>query len=523
MKQIIIFLTFFTLFFGGFMKQAHCRFLKLCLDRDIRSVIPYEAGDVHSTHVTGMLYEGLMRKDRGGNLICAVADSYEISEDKKTYIFKLKKTFWSNGDRVTAYDFAYSWKKQIDPQFGCSLGCDFYGIKHARACAKGEKSMDALGIRVKDDLTLIVELEYPNPYFLSFVSSRSYLPVNSKADADPDRKKKERVNNGPFTLKDWKINYGLTLEKNPTYWDAKHVQLEGIEVQILPDTITQLNLYEKRRVDYVGSPLSLFLNPESLLNHPLKKDLSAKETSSVFCLVINTKVFPFSNQKLRQALSLAIDRQAIVEGLLDQSATFASGFLSGSLKVRENPLIEKRANPEKAKKLFEQALKELNIKPNEFPSIVLSYRSLLQTERLMMVIQSQWKKILGVNVELRKSDYKIHMDSLFSGNYQIGEVIWCSKVYDPSYVLSFFRGKHLRTNIPNWDCVEYCHTLNAADDEAEKEQRIKHIRKAEEIFLSEMPLIPIYFTKGLWLQNPQLKGVIVSDLGEIDFKEAYFE
>ena len=163
----------------------------------------------------------------------------------------------------------------------------FYAIKNAKACAEKKASIDQVGIHALDDLTLTIELETPNPYFLSFIASRSYLPVNSKIDKTQNQK--ELVSNGPFLLKKWTPGYEILLQKKPTYWDAKHVYLKGIRIQIIPETMTQCDLYQKRQVDYIGSPLSLFFDPDLLLKHPLKNELKTKETATVFCLMVNTE------------------------------------------------------------------------------------------------------------------------------------------------------------------------------------------------------------------------------------------
>ena len=492
------------------------RTLRVATEKDFRSAIPYLASDYHSMQLVRMLYDGLLLKNSEGEIVPAVAKSYDISADKKIYTFHLKKTFWPNGDPVTAHDFAYSWKKMLDPKSGLPLACDFHLIKNGKKCSEEKVFINDVGIYVKDDWTLIVELEYPNSHFPSFVASPSYLPVHSGIDSGKKNKSENPVSNGPFLLKKWKSDYSITLVKNVNYWDAKNVHLDGIEIQIIPDPTTQLDLYDQGKLDYIGAPLSDFADPDSLQGRSFQK----KETSSVACLMINVNAHPFSNKKLRQALSLALNRQEIIDHVLRVGAAPATGFLSGCLKLSNETYI--RENKKEAKRFFAAALKELKLTHKNFPVLSISYRNLPQTAKVMAAIQQQWEKTLGIHIKLKPRDFPAHMAALFAGDYEIGDVAWCSKVEDPSYVLSFFLDKDAKINLPNWDCPEYRRLLTLARTETNNERRRDLIKQAEGILLEEMPLIPLYFPEGVWLQKSHLNGVTVSRLKEVDFKEVGF-
>lgn len=486
------------------------RTLKVATEKDFRSATAYLASDYHSMQLTKMLYDGLLRKNSEEKIVPAVAKSYEVSKDKKTYTFYLKKTFWSNGDPVTAKDFASSWKKMLDPKSGLPLACDFHLIKNGKKCSERKVSIDDVGIYVKDDSILIVELEHPNPHFPSFVASSSYLPVH------PSDAPKNPISNGPFLLKKWKPNYSIALEKNSAYWDAQNVHLDAIEIQIIPDPATQLDLYDQGKLDYIGAPLSDFTDPDSLQGRNFKK----KETSSVACLMINIDAHPFGNKKLRQALSLALNRQEIIDHVLRVGATPATGFLSGCLKLSSETLVKE--NHSQAKRLFAAALQELKLTHENFPVLTISHRNLPQTAKIMAAIQQQWEKTLGIRIQLKPRDYAAHMAALFAGDYAIGDCAWCSKVKDPIYVLSFFLDKEAKINLPNWDCPEYRRLLTLASIEGNDEKRQDLIKQAEVILLEEMALIPLYFPEGVWLQKSHLNKVAVSRLKEVDFKEAVF-
>ncbi len=514
MKPLMLLISLFyaSTLLSGAMKETQLSQVSICIDRDLISTDPRRATTFSSGQIVRMLSSGLLEKEGSGKIIPALARSYTLSDDKKTYTFTLKKTSWSNGDPVTAHDFARAWLTTIDPKRGHHLACDFFAIKNARACAEGKCPLSEVGIQVKDPYTLAVTLEYPNPYFPSFVASPTYLPIHKSADSF---EKTPLISNGPFLLNHWKQGYEIAFKKNPTYWDAGRVKLKSLRMEIISDPLTALGLYRRGKLDYIGAPLSLFVNIDQLSK---KASINQTAIASVSCLMLRTDLYPLTNKHFRQALSAAIDRQAIADHILRLEGTPATGFLSGCLKVSKRNYLEKKQ--ERAKELFDKALKELGISRKQLPTLTLSYRSLPQTERVIVAIQEQWSRILGLQVELKKADHATHISNLHAGNYQIGEVSWRSKSYDPSYVLSFFREKTLKTNLCRFDCKPYDALLTQAEREVNEQKRKQLLAQAEALLLDEMPLIPIYFAHALWMQHARLQGVTVSDLGEIDFKGA---
>lgn len=267
------FIVYFTLLFLGSctklipphkqMENAPAeRYLNISFHTEVQSFDPRVGIDYPTVFALKMLFEGLMYIGPDKKPHPAIAQSYEVSSDGKTYIFHLRPSYWSNGDKVTAYDFAYSWKKVIDPDHQALTSDSFYPIKNVGAILKREKPLDTVGIRVLNANTLQIELENPTPYFLELLATSPYFPVNAKVDQNSKDwahlDGNAFVCNGPFHLKKHLFNNEIIVEKNPYFWDVEKIRLPGIRISIIRDSQTQLNLFEKKKLDWFDCSFTRF-------------------------------------------------------------------------------------------------------------------------------------------------------------------------------------------------------------------------------------------------------------------------
>ena len=225
---------------------------------DIPTLDVSKAEDTVSSEVLMNTMEGLVKLDKDGKIIPGVAESWEKSEDGKTWTFKLRKdSKWSNGDTVTAKDFEYSWKRTLDPATASTYGFIMYDIVGAEDYNLGKvNNADGVGIKAIDDYTLQVELVRPVHYFDSLMFFKTFLPQNQKAveqfGQEYGTDKDKMVYNGPFTLTEWKLQDMYTMSKNPNYWDANSVKIDKVNTKIVKDANAALNLYETGEIDIVG-------------------------------------------------------------------------------------------------------------------------------------------------------------------------------------------------------------------------------------------------------------------------------
>ncbi|UFJ40923.1 peptide ABC transporter substrate-binding protein [Brevibacillus humidisoli] len=482
---------------------------------------PGLAEDSTSGAVIRATFDGLTRLNAEGKPVESVAEKIEISDDLKTYTFHLRDSQWSNGDPVTAHDFEFAWKRVLNPATASNYAYQLYYIKNGEKYNKKQEGItaDDVGVKAIDEKTLQVELENPTPYFLELTAFYSYMPVNKKVvEANPKwaNEAATHVGNGPFKMENWEHKNKMTLVKNDKYWDKNAVKLDRIEFSMIEDENTELSMFLNDELDWAGKPLGLL--PLDAIP-PMKDEgkLHVKEIAGVYWYKFNTEQAPFNNAKIRKAFSYAIDRQSIVDNVTQAGEVPALGALPGSMAVNPGGLF-KDHDVETAKKLLAEGMQELGI--SELPPITLSYNTADNHQKIAQAIQDQWKQSLGVDVQLKNTEWKVYIEDLHEGNYQVGRMGWLGDFNDPINFLELFKDKYGGNNDTRWENARFKELLEKSQTETDPAERKKLLAQAEQIFIDEMPVAPIYFYTHAWVQNEDVKDVVIDGLGFIDFKWA---
>lgn len=499
--------------------------INLNIESEPPSLDPRKATDLTSAIVLKMLYDGLTRLGTNGKSRPSSAESIIISNDLKKYTFKLRnQLFWSNGDPVTAYDFEYAWKWTLTPGNNATYAYQLYVIKNGKAAKTGEVAIDEIGVHAVDDKTLIVELENPTPYFLELTSLMMFYPIHRKMDAIPDQFSQEGtlITNGPFSMTSWKHNNEIIVKKNTAYWDASSVTLDKIRLLMVPDANTELNMFEKGELDWAGTPLSIGLPSDAIPQLKELGQLHIKAHAATYFYELNTERFPLNHQKLRKALAYAIDRKAIIENITQSNQIAATGILPTPLALQSEPYFQDN-DIAGARQLFQEFLKELHMDVKDLPILTLSYNTSEGHHRIAQAIQQQWKKALGITIQLENLEWKVYLDKLKNGDFDIARMSWVADFNDPITFLNSFTYKQTAANNTGWENAEYTKLIGEASIESNHKKRREILNQAEKILVNEMPIIPIYYLMNCYLKNPRLQNVLLSGLGDIDFKWAYME
>lgn len=457
--------------------------------------------------------EGLTRLAPGGSPELALAEKIDISGDGLTYTFTLREAYWSNGQPIVSYDFKNSWLKVLDPTFAAYNPDYLFIIKNAKQTYDKILDYSLVGIETPNEKTLKITLEYPAPYFLELIANKTFFPVHPSA--------KGKISCGPFVIKKWLYQDKIVLKKNPHYWDKESVKLDKMELHIIEDEMTQLSLFEKGKLDWVGAPLSL-LPLDSLDKLKNLSSFHSFRTASLYFYSFNTKKFPLDNLKLRKALAYAINRKELIKYVSQGEEEPAFSLLSSKIHGLHKKYFED-GDLKEARKLFKEALDEMRLTEDTFPTLVLSYPSVHARHVMAQAIQQQWQKSLGIKVVLESKEWQVFLSDLNNRNYEIGALGRGTHHLDPIYFLSLFKTKNQATNRTGWENQQYIDMLDKSCFVRDQEAREKLLQEAEELFISEMPIAPIFFPTNYYLKNPQLKGVFLSDVGSVDFKWAYFE
>jgi len=485
--------------------------------KDEPQTLDRQARDLSAMTLIRMLFEGLTRVNPKGDPELALAEKVETSSDLKTWTFFLRKARWTNGDPISAHDFVSTWKQCLDPLFPSDMASQLYVIKNARLAKEGKALFNDVGIHALDSQTLQIELECPTPYFLSLIASPPFFPVHPQMNGE---KSDTLISNGPFSLKKWKHQDHLELVKNKTYWDAQAVQLKGLQLIMVPED-TELMMFEKQELDWAGSPLS-FIPVEAIKAFAQKNKLKSQEMLGTHFLRINTQSPPLNHPKMRQALSVAIDRQSIIDHVVQGNQTPATGIVPIALGLRKTPYFED-GNIQQARQLFQEALDELKLSAKAFSNVVLLYRATERNHLIAQALQQQWFQAFGMRIQLESMEGKVYFDRVSKQDYQLAISSWVADFEDPINFLEVFKYKEGRSNNTFWENPLFASLLDQSLSMVDPIKRYALLADAEQILVQEMPLIPLFYYNMLYMNRDEIQGVVLSKSGQLDFKWAYVD
>lgn len=487
-----------------------------CINKEPVSLDPRKGNDVVASQIHFMLFEGLVRVNPDMTISLGQAESYEISPDKKTYVFHLRDACWSDKSPVTSYDFEASWKSILDPCFPSPDAYLLYCIKNARLAKMRHISKEYIGIQSIDAKTLVIELEYPVPYFLHIAASSVLLPINAKKDQEDIKWSSHLQNfisNGPFQLKRWALNEQVVLQKNPHHHRAHEITLDHIIIDILDSEMKAFELYLKGRYDVIGSPFTYF--PCDQL------DMLKAERIVSFFPVAGTKFLSFNtsrgvlqNTNIRRALAYAISRKTIIERITKFNEKEALNVIP-SLLVSDHVAYFMDGDELTAKECFRKGVQELNI--NQVENISLTYVASELNHILAQELQHIWLRVLGIDIVLKAIDFKMLHAYAQQGEYDIALFVWLADYGDPMSILERFTDKENPRNYPKWENARYDHCLREARAMAASNQYGKKLREAEEILIDEMPFTCLFHESFAFLISSKIHNFTVSPIGHIHF------
>ena len=477
------------------------------------SLDPRKARDLPTATYLNMLYDGLFRLDFHGNPQPAIAESVQISPDQKIYTFKLRKTYWSNGDPLTAGDFVRTWTSILDPQFPAPNAYQFYVIKGAKAAKEGSSLLSEIGLSAPDPYTLVVELEAPLSYFQELVSTFFFFPIHSQSSAG------NVIANGPFLLRSWEPRNAFIVVKNPRYWDAHEVRLDGVIVQTL-DEHTALRMFENDELDWAGSPMGT-LPQDSIQTLRRQQNLQITQGAGTHWFRFNTEKPPFNNANMRKAFNLAINRKAIVEHITQGYQKPATALVPPALGLRANAYYADN-DVTGAWVAFQESLAEQDLSKDDLPSVSLYYGASDRNHKIAQAVQQQWSKALSIQVNLQSLEGQLLREKLKTNDYQIAAGSWFADFNDPINFLEIFKFKSNPTNSTGWENSTYAELLNKSSSEKDKQKRNSLLEQAEKVLMEHMPVAPLFFSAFNYVKDESLLGVYFCDLGYLDFKYAFF-
>jgi oligopeptide transport system substrate-binding protein len=453
------------------------------------------------------LFEGLTRLNAGGDVSPAAAERWDISPDGTMYTFHLRENLrWSNGAPLTAHDFVRSWRRVLSPATSAIYADALFVIDNARRYHHGELTdFNQVGISAPDARTVSVRLTSPTPYFLYLTSFVTYLPVPLTVIEQRGSRwirPENIVGNGPYVLRDWKLNDRLAFAANPRYWDADHVNLKRVDALTVTNGNTAVNLYFTGQADLILDR-GLIL-PQILSALRQRRDLHGFDFLGTYFYRFNTTRVPFDHPLVRKAFSAAIDRRAIV-GKITLGGEQPATALVPNLIKGYTPADGVEFNPDQARAWLAEAGH-----PNgkNFPRVTILYNASQQHAGIAVEIQAMWKRILNVSVELRPVEWTAYLQAMDHLDYDIARSSWVGDYPDPATFLNCF-ASGVGNNRTGWSNADYDRLLAAADRESAPAKRFALQRDAEKILVADNPPIaPIFHYVGMMLYDPKKFGGI---------------
>jgi oligopeptide transport system substrate-binding protein len=474
---------------------------------------PAEATDTFSYEVMDDLYEGLTTESPSGEVIPGVASSWTASASGTQYTFQLRPDAkWSNGKPVRAQDFIAAWQRTLDPRKGSPVADNLRLILNAPAIIAGKSPVSSLGVEARGDSVLIVNLEQPAPYFPQLLSHSAAYPIYSDASArshDPA----SWVSNGAYVLAGWSTGAVVTLAKNPDYWNRSAVHIPRIEYVVASDGYAQFIRYRAGALDVTDTV------PENAVAE-LRREHSTEFVTAPY---LATAYYGLNltagrckaNPKLRQALSMAIDRTRLVQSL-SFGQTPAFGLVppgTWNYEPQSFPWkdLEDAERVAEAKRLYAEA----GYSPHVPLRLRLLYNSNPAIKHTAIVVAAMWKETLGVETELIDEEYRVFLQSRHDrSRWDVARLAWSADFNDASNFLDTLR-THSSNNDPGYLNPAFDELLDQAAANPDANHRRELLEKSERLMLTDYPLVPLYYFVSKRLVKPYVQGVVVNPMNHI--------
>ncbi len=490
---------------------------------EVATIDPHKSQGVPESHVIRDLYEGLVNQDANGKTIPGVATHWE-TEDNKTFVFHLRKDAkWSNGDPVTAHDFAYSFKRAVDPATASPYAwyMEYTKMVNAKDIVAGKKDKDALGVRAIDDHTLEVKLEQAVPYFVMMAGHTTMKPVHqATVEAHGDRwtRKENFVGNGAYVVNNWVVNERLELVRNEHYWDNENSTLTKVTFLPIEDQVAEMNRFLSGEIHFTNE----------VPNEHFKRLKSAEPESvtvtgslCTYYYSFNTKVEPFNDPRIRKAVSYAIDRDIVTNALLGQGqkpAYFLTPEITANFEPEMMPygkMTQEERNAEASKLLV-----DAGYGPDKPLKFELLYNTSENHKKIAVALGSMWKQ-LGLEVTLNNQEWKTYLQTKDEGNFQVARAGWCGDYNEASAFLTLMVSANTTAG-QHWANAEYDALIDKALKSTSEEERTRLYLEAEKMIAEDMPIAPVYQYVKSRLLSPRVGGFPYNNAEEKIFSKDLF-
>ncbi|WFB35347.1 peptide ABC transporter substrate-binding protein [Kiritimatiellota bacterium B12222] len=487
------------------------------------SIDPHLATSVSAGNVLINLFEGLVRLNAETlEPEPGVAESWEVSEDGLTIDFHLRSSQWSNGKPVTASDFAFAFRRLLNPALGASYAFMLFPLENARAVHAGELPMDALGVEVIDEQTLRLRLEEPTPYIFALLAHWTAFPLpeellvklgNEAGRGGEWTRSENLVVNGPFMIEDWRPEDRMLFIRNPYYWQSEEVALNGAVYLFISDTGTEEKAFRAGEIHVT------YTLPRHRLRHYQEEGSDVLRVDPYLESVgyaVNVQHEALKDVRVRKALSLALNRKQLTDAVLYGVREPAYSYVPPGTAGYE-PAVLLEENIAEAQQLLADAGYP---EGQGFPEVVFIYQTAQDSQRVAEVIQQQWQQVLGIRIEIENLERQTYYSRRRERDFDLCYFGWVGDYVDPMTFLGLWESD-AGNNLAGWKNEAYDAQLQSAAMAGD--ERMSALADAEAILLDEVPVLPLYFGATQYLIDPRVKGWYANRLDWHPLRAVYFE
>lgn len=497
------------------------------LGYEISGLDPQLAAGLSEYGVISALYEGLVAEDPVDlHPVPGVAESWAVSPDGRVYTFRLRTDAkWSNGDPVTAQDFVNSWRRALAPSLAAPNASMLYVLQGAEEFNRGRQAdFSRVGVAAPDARTLRVTLVQPTPQFPAMLCQPVWWPVNLRsitASGAPDARGNpwaqpgRLVGNGPFTLVSWRPGQEIVVEKSPIYWDAARVRLRAIHFFPFDSVDAAERAFRAGQLHLTDT---LPVGKIDAYRRESPQFLRADPVLDTYFFRVNVRRPPLNDERIRRALSLAIDRRVIVDRILRGGQQPATSFTPPGLPGYAPPTAVTTDFAAARRLLAEAGFPG----GKGLPPIELLYNTSENHRVVCEAVQEMWRRELGLDVRLVNEELKVVLADRQAGNYQILLYDWQADYLDPDSFLAVWRGDSGNNNT-GWSSADYDRLLDEAERMADPAGRAGLFQQAERLLLDAAPIIPLYFNTHVFLLRPSVKNWHPTLLDHHPYKYVYLD
>jgi oligopeptide transport system substrate-binding protein len=473
------------------------------------------ATDHVSFNVVSNLMVGLTEFDQDLKPAPVIARSWEILDGGKTIVFHLRDdVLWTDGKKVRAQDFEYSWKRLLAPQTASQYAYILFDVANAQEYNEGKiKDPSLVGVRARDDQTLVVSLRHPASYFLAITTFEVTFPQRQDVIekfatrwTDPEN----IITNGPFRMTSWKHENEIELRANDKFFRGKPA-IDRVTMFMVNEKTTAVTMFEQGNLDFMDESHSI---------PPLDKPRLAKMPGFKVVPQLRGEYYsfavdrpPFDNPRLRKAFAMAIDRDVLPK-ILQGGPTPATAWIPPGM-LAHNPEIGLKFDPAQARELLKQA----GFPDGKgLPPIVLGYNTDEEKKLIAEAVQSMWQKHLGVVVRLENQEWKVFLKKLQSDPFPVFRSGWGADYPDPDNFMKLFTSTS-GNNHGRWKNPRYDELLELAAREQDPVKRSRLYDEAQKILTEvDVAIVPLYWKSEATMLNPKFTGLEYNSMARMDLR-----